>query len=152
MNRYPGCREPMKTEQRHLFKTLTWRLLGTSDTILISWVLTGNPLSGLKIGLAEVLSKLLLYYLHERAWVKHLPDNPGKKRLIKTLTWRLLGTVDTVIIGWIITGSPITGLKIGVAEIVTKMLLYYLHEWCWDKFPMVISGEEATCVDTKINS
>ena len=54
--------------KRHLFKTVTWRTLGTLDTIIIAWVITGNGLTGLKIGLAEVVTKMILYYFHEKLW------------------------------------------------------------------------------------
>ncbi|MEO0572693.1 MAG: DUF2061 domain-containing protein, partial [Bacteroidota bacterium] len=56
--------------KRHVAKTITWRLLGTLDTFVISWVITGDPLIGLKIGLIEVLTKMLLYYFHERLWIR----------------------------------------------------------------------------------
>ena len=42
--------------KRHLAKTITWRILGTLDTICISWIITGNPLTGLKIGFIEVFT------------------------------------------------------------------------------------------------
>jgi len=53
------------------------------------------------------------------------------RSLLKTLSWRLLGTLDTMCLGWLITGSPIIGLKIGALELFTKMILYYFHERIW---------------------
>jgi uncharacterized membrane protein len=50
---------------------------------------------------------------------------------MKTITWRLVGTIDTILIGWVISGNPLIGLKIGSVEIITKMILYYLHERVW---------------------
>jgi uncharacterized membrane protein len=38
--------------------------------MLLSWLVTGNPLTGLKIGLSELLTKMILYYLHERVWYR----------------------------------------------------------------------------------
>ena len=38
--------------------------------MLISWFVTGDALIGLQIGLAEVLTKMLLYYFHERIWFR----------------------------------------------------------------------------------
>ena len=56
----------------------------------------------------------------------------GKKRsLVKTLTWRVLATTDTIIIARIITGSWTVGFGIASIEVVTKMVLYYLHERGW---------------------
>jgi len=56
--------------KRHILKTITWRIIGTLDTMIIAWVLSGDPLLGLSIGGIEVFSKMLLYYIHERAWYK----------------------------------------------------------------------------------
>ncbi len=53
---------------RSLMKALSWRVTGSLDTILLSWLFTQNVNSALAIGLTEVLTKTLLYYLHERAW------------------------------------------------------------------------------------
>ena len=125
------------SRKRHILKAITWRIVGTIDTILLSWIISGNPLIGLKIGLAEVITKMILYYFHERIWFKINLTEGGKvlesrKRHIgKTITWRFVGTVDTMILAWIITGNPLTGLKIGFAEVITKMLFYYLHERVW---------------------
>ncbi|MDG1427932.1 MAG: DUF2061 domain-containing protein [Crocinitomicaceae bacterium] len=55
-----------------LLKTFTWRCLGTLDTMLISYLLTGKLDIALSIGGIEVVTKMLLYYLHERAWIKLL--------------------------------------------------------------------------------
>lgn len=124
---------------RHVLKAVTWRILGTLDTILLSWLITGNAMTGLKIGISEVLTKMALYYLHERVWFKINLSKSGKalesrkRHIAKTITWRAVGTTDTMIISWIISGNPFTGLKIGIAELVTKMVLYYFHERIWYK-------------------
>ena len=51
-----------------LLKTISWRIVGTIDTITISYIVTGQIKSALSIGGFEVFSKMVLYYLHERAW------------------------------------------------------------------------------------
>jgi uncharacterized membrane protein len=56
--------------QRHLAKTITWRIVGTIDTILLSWFITGDVKTGLTIGGVEVITKMVLYFLHERIWYK----------------------------------------------------------------------------------
>jgi len=56
--------------KRHLAKTITWRLVGTMDTIMLSWLITGDLSIGLAIGGVEVISKMILYFLHERVWYK----------------------------------------------------------------------------------
>lgn len=53
---------------RSLTKTVSWRILGTIDTIIISYFVTGEVAMALSIGSVEVVTKMILYYLHERAW------------------------------------------------------------------------------------
>lgn len=122
-----------KSHKRHITKTITWRIIGTLDTILLSWIITGNLFTGLKIGIIEAVTKMILYYLHERLWFKSKIQYNNKRHLLKTITWRIIGTLDTILIAWIITGSGLTGLKIGLAEVITKMVLYFLHEKVWYK-------------------
>ena len=63
-----------------------------------------------------------------------LPKSPSVKRhLAKTITWRIIGTIDTMALGWIITGNPLTGVKIGGLEVMTKMIVYFFHERIWLK-------------------
>ncbi|WP_324719219.1 DUF2061 domain-containing protein [Salinimicrobium sp. HB62] len=135
-----------RSYKRHIAKTVTWRILGTLDTILLSWLISGSPTTGLKIGFAEVITKMILYYLHERLWFKGELKIPAgkwssrKRHIAKTISWRVVGTVDTMLLAWIITGSPLTGVKIGLAEVITKMLLYYLHERTWYKIDFGLEG------------
>lgn len=56
-----------------------------------------------------------------------------KRSLAKTLSWRIVGTLDTIIISWVITGTLGLALSIGLIELVTKMTLYYFHERIWNK-------------------
>lgn len=123
-----------KSHKRHIAKAITWRIIGTLDTIVLSWIISGNPFTGLKIGFAEVLTKMFLYYLHERVWFKAKIPDSKKRHVLKTITWRITGTIDTMILAWAISGNALIGLKIGFAEVATKMLLYYLHEHIWYKF------------------
>ena len=55
---------------RSLLKGVSWRLLGTIDTIVISYLLTGQIKIALSIGGVELFSKIALYYFHERIWNK----------------------------------------------------------------------------------
>ena len=58
------------TRKRHLAKALSWRVVGTLDTIMLGWLISGDPAIGIKIGIAETLTKVFLFYGHERAWYK----------------------------------------------------------------------------------
>lgn len=121
----------MKFSKRHLAKTITWRIIGSLDTLLIAWLLSGDFSSGLQISGLELISKMLLYYIHERIWFKSSIENPSKRHLLKTFSWRAVGTIDTIMLSWMILGNPLIGIRIGGAETFTKLILYYLHEKVW---------------------
>jgi uncharacterized membrane protein len=53
---------------RSIIKGITWRILGTLDTILISYFITGNVTWAVSIGGIEIFTKIILYYFHERLW------------------------------------------------------------------------------------
>lgn len=124
----------MGVNKRHLAKTITWRLIGTTDTFILSYLLSGNILIGIKVSFFETFSKMLLYYFHEKLWYRFGFKQTNKRHLLKTITWRVIGTVDTILLGWIISGDPFIGLQIGSLEVVTKLILYYFHEKLWYKF------------------
>lgn len=68
--------------KRHVAKTITWRIVGTVDTMIVGWIISGNPMTGVKIGGFEVLTKMVLYFVHERVWFKvnyGLPHRHEKK-------------------------------------------------------------------------
>ena len=56
--------------KRHITKTITWRIIASTDTLLISWLLTGSWKIGTGIASIEVLTKMILYYFHERLWLR----------------------------------------------------------------------------------
>jgi uncharacterized membrane protein len=60
--------KPGINRSRHLLKTVTWRAVGTLDTILLGWLVSGDASVGLAIGSLEMVTKMVLYYVHERAW------------------------------------------------------------------------------------
>ncbi len=60
----------MEKPHRSLLKAVSWRLTGTLDTILVSWIITRTFRLAISIGVIEVFTKMALYYFHERAWNK----------------------------------------------------------------------------------
>jgi uncharacterized membrane protein len=59
------CQE---AHSRSLAKALSWRILGSLDTFLLSWLFTRSAKAAGAIAITEVLTKMVLYYVHERAW------------------------------------------------------------------------------------
>ncbi len=58
-------------------------------------------------------------------------DNPVRS-VVKAVSWRIIGTMDTILISWIITGQVTMALTIGSIELITKMVLYFFHERLWN--------------------
>lgn len=57
-----------ETRIRSIVKAISWRFIATLTTIIIVFIFTGNIILSVGIGFFELLSKLILYYLHERVW------------------------------------------------------------------------------------
>ncbi len=60
----------MEKKRRSFIKAITWRVTGSLDTILVSWLIIGRIDLAVSIGAIEVVTKMTLYYVHERAWSK----------------------------------------------------------------------------------
>ena len=102
---------------------------------------------GLSISGIDFFSKLLLYYFHERIWFLSKIKNANKRHLLKTFSWRALGTMTTLIVAWIVLGNPLTGFKLGFLETLTKIILYYLHEKIWYRINFGLINRKSNFVD-----
>jgi uncharacterized membrane protein len=60
-------------------------------------------------------------------------DEQLTRSIMKSVSWRIIGTVDTIAISWLITGTLKFALSIGFVELITKMVLYIVHERLWNK-------------------
>ena len=61
-----------------------------------------------------------------------MPDKHYRS-LTKAISYRVTGTLTTMVLSYIITGHLRWALSIGVAELFTKVIVYYFHERLWDK-------------------
>ena len=57
-----------------------------------------------------------------------------KRHIVKAITYRILGTLQTITIGYIFTGSIVISSSIGIVELCVKPVMYFLHERAWYKF------------------
>ena len=56
-----------------------------------------------------------------------------KRSIVKAISWRIIGTLDTICIAFFITGHIRDALSIGLIEWITKMILYFFHERTWNR-------------------
>ncbi len=121
---------------RSLVKGISWRIIGTIDTFFLAFLIFGDIGKALPIALTEIATKIILYFLHERAWnlirwgrdqqhIAHL------RSLAKGISWRFFGSIDTMIISWFYTGNPLGAFTMGASEVLTKVFLFYVHERLW---------------------
>jgi uncharacterized membrane protein len=61
----------MVSYKRHLAKSISYRILGTTQTIIISYMITGDISISTLFGGLELILKPILYFLHERIWYKY---------------------------------------------------------------------------------
>ena len=133
------------TKKRSLLKSISWRVLGSIDTFILSLIIINNSSDLYSYDLAfyiasmEIITKIFLYYFHERIWnlfkVGRLFDRVNRTRsFMKAVTWRITASLDTFILSYIITGRFDWATSIAIFEIVTKAFLYYFHERIWNKY------------------
>ncbi len=78
-------------------------------------------------------------------------DSLIKRDFLKAITWRILGSLDTFILGYLISGKLIIGVKVGLAEILTKIVLYFLHERLWHTIKFGLPSRKTKALTTKNN-
>lgn len=117
---------------RALAKAVSWRVIGTLDTFLWSYLITGHPMAAGAIASMETVTKIVLFYIHERIWrlIQMAPSSRWRS-LIKSFTWRFVGSLDTFILSWLVTHRLRYAVSIASVEALTKIALYFVHERVW---------------------
>ena len=139
----------MLSRKRHLLKAISWRFFGSSTTFLLSWLVTGNMIIGLSISGIETFTKIVLYYLHERLWFKSDIKNTNRRHALKTLTWRVIGTIDTIIIAWLFLDNVGESLNFGLYDTTLKLVLYYVHEKIWYRIDFGLTNRKNRSIKLK---
>lgn len=156
---------PNKTKESHarsITKGITWRIVGTLDTLVISWFVLQETGTASNIAIWDTALKFVLYYGHERLWQnvplgvvrqyklfktyaknlipvdyheKVVKKESHIRSILKGISWRIVGTLTTIVVAYILTGQIESALQIGGIEVITKFVLYYLHERLWQLIP-----------------
>lgn len=173
-----NARAARDSVKRSMLKAVSWRIVGTIDTFILSFIIISflGPFFGLSlfedsghvaqtagyIAIAEVVTKLVIYTIHEQIWTRvqwgipatygtmsESPESPKSaesperpesiaRSTAKTATWRILASLDTMLLAWFFTGNVLTAISIGGFEVITKLFLYFFHERVWLKIPFGI--------------
>ncbi len=54
---------------RSILKGISWRIIATTTTIVVTYIVTGKIDTAIKVGALEFIGKIFIYYLHERIWL-----------------------------------------------------------------------------------
>lgn len=68
----------------------------------------------------------------EKSFEKVKNSENATRSIVKAISWRIVGTIDTIVISFFITGHIKMALSIGMVEVITKMILYFFHERIWN--------------------
>lgn len=136
----PAPAEPVlgrpQSHLRAVVKAITWRAVGTLDTFLWSWLVTGHPMAAGAIASLETMTKIALFYLHERLWrILPLAADSHLRSLVKAVSWRVVGSLDTFLLSLLVTRNAGHAVSIASIEALTKIALYYGHERVWRRVP-----------------
>ena len=79
--------------------------------------------------IAEAEEKIMFAEMDKKSimWVSN------SRSLVKAVSWRIWGTIDTFVISYVVLGKAKLALAISSIEILTKILGYYVHERVWNK-------------------
>lgn len=120
---------------RSLTKGLTFRIVATLTTIVVSYVVTGTMETALKIGPLDFVLKFIVYYIHERLWLLDALQRFENRRFLKMWSWKAIALSMTIGTTIAVTGRPDLALKVGPADFFLKLFIFYAHEAIWDAIP-----------------
>jgi uncharacterized membrane protein len=64
---------------------------------------------------------------------KNVAKESHTRTVVKSISWRVVATLTTMVIVYIFTGEALTSLGVGFFEVLAKITFYYLHERAWNR-------------------
>ncbi len=114
-------------------KAIVWRVIGIFWLAALTWIFTRSWIQVSLITLFHHAIFILVFYLHERAWLKS-KIKPKLKYLVKALTYEvILGNGILALISYIVTGSIQKMTLITLTYIQSKIAFYYFYDWFWSR-------------------
>lgn len=132
----------MKSRKRHIAKTITWRIVATTTTFLLTmFFFREDPNATAKaswVALTETILKMVFYYYHERIWYNYkLNWKSSIRHLAKTISWRAIASITTFALAYLFfkndPGAIEKATGVALVESVLKMLFYFMHERIWHR-------------------
>jgi len=123
----------MDTHKKSMLKSLVWRIVGVFWLAIITWLFTRSWIQTSVITFIHHGTFLVVFYLHERAWLR-INIKPKVKYFVKALTYEvILGNVILGMISYFVTGNVHHMTRITLVYIQSKIFLYYFYDWIWSE-------------------
>lgn len=134
--------------KRLLIKTILYRILGLTITIVTVYIILGEIDIASGIGITDFVVKTINYYIYEAIWhkIRWGHDQNGDTRLrsvVKAVILRIEATLITLAVAYAFTKQIETSGWIAVIEMIQKIILYYCFERAW-QYLKVWFGEDIT--------
>jgi len=123
-----------KSRLESIVKSLLWRLIGVLVLAVITYAFTGSIIQMGIITFAHHFAFILIYYMHERAWLRVHRIQGKTRRILRVFTYEiLLGHCVLGLISLAVTGSWISVTLITITYIENKLWMYFIYDWVWDE-------------------
>jgi len=118
-----------------MIKSAIWRLMGIAVLAIITYIFTRNWITTTLVTLIHHAAFLIIYYLHERAWLRIRNKKILRwKRWIRPITYEIiLGHLVLGTITLLLTGSWLKMTLITIVYIENKLWIYIVYDWIWEK-------------------
>lgn len=141
--------QTIETHKKTIAKTITFKILAMTVGFLTALFFTGSKETAFYVMIANSITTLLGFYLHERVWARYnwyvVEGSENHKRtLIKTITYKVFIFIVGTLTKWAVVGDLMTALSIGITKNLITAVIYYLHERVWNKIKW---GSPAKLVD-----
>jgi uncharacterized membrane protein len=133
----------VESHYRTIAKTITVRVCFTLSHIVNGWIVTGSWMTGVTIASFAVVINMLLFWGHERTWNRAQWNRKPKddmffvdghpRTISKSVTWRILITMNNFLIPFLTTGSWTAALAFLTIATILNVGVYYTHERVWNR-------------------
>lgn len=121
------------THTRSATKSLVWRIIGVFWLAGITYMYTRNWITTSYITFIHHAVFLVVFYLHERAWINSTMK-PKVKYAVKALTYEIgLGNIVLGFITYMITGDVKTMGQVALTYTTSRLVLYYFYDMLWSR-------------------
>ena len=122
------------THKQCILKSIIWRIMGVFVLFVITYIFTRKIIVTTEITLVHHATFLIVFYLHERLWIKVYNKDTRLRRIAKAFTYEvILGMGLGGLIVYFFTGSFAKVTEITGTYTVVKLIMYYIYEKMWSK-------------------